>query len=152
MAAVAFAIGAIVGGNSGSSARASLAARFVSAWTRGDYVAMYLELDGASRSATTPAEFAQAYHTALTTATATREQVAGHARELSGGRVDVPVRIRTRLFGTLALSFVLPVSSGEHGPAIAWSRSLAFPGLQAGETLVRDSAMPPRAKLLVCDG
>jgi cell division protein FtsI/penicillin-binding protein 2 len=152
MAAVAFAVGAIVGGNSPSHARASLAARFVSAWTRGEYAAMYLDLDAASRAATTPEEFAQAYRSALTTATANRERTAGRARELSGGRVAVPVRIRTRLFGTLALTFVLPVSGGEHGQVIAWSRSLSFPGLQSGERLASQVTMPARAKLLARDG
>jgi peptidoglycan glycosyltransferase len=152
MAAVAFAIGAIVGGNGSSDAKRSLGERFVAAWTRGDYAAMYLDLDPASRAATNAVEFAQAYRSALATATATREGTAGPARESQGGRVEVPVRVRTRLFGTLALTFVLPVSSGEHGAAIAWSRSLAFPGLRPGETLVRHTAMPPRAKLLARDG
>ena len=152
MAAVAFVIGVIVGGNSGSNGRTSLASRFVSAWTRGDYAAMYLDLDAASRSATSVAEFAQAYRSALATATATRERTVGAARELPGGRVEVPVRVRTRLFGTLALSFVLTVEGGEHGLVIAWSRSLAFPGLQAGETLASQTTMPPRAKLEARDG
>ena len=150
MAAVAFAIGAIVGGNTGSHANRSLGERFVVAWTRGDYAAMYRDLDSASRAATNAAEFAQAYRSALATATATK-QTAGAAHESRGGRVEVPVRVRTRLFGTLALAFVLPVSSGEHGPAIAWSRSLAFPGLEPGESLARQTTMPPRAKLLARD-
>jgi len=152
MAAVAFAIGAIVGGNGGNDAKTSLAGRFVAAWTRSDYAAMYLDLDPASRAATTPAEFEQAYRAALATATATGERTAGSARELSAGRVEIPVRVRTRLFGTLALPFVLTVSRGEHGPAIAWSRSLSFPGLRSGETLARETTMPPRAKLLARDG
>lgn len=152
MAAVAFVVGAIVGGNTASHSRASFAKRFVSAWTRGDFTAMYLDLDSASRSATAPAEFVQDYRSALATATATAERVAGPARELPGGNVDVPVRVRTRLFGTLALQFVLPVVSGEHGDEIAWSRSLAFPGLHPGETLGRETALPARAKLLARDG
>jgi hypothetical protein len=152
MAAVAFAVGAIVGGNTASHARASLAKRFVAAWTRGDYAAMYLDLDAASRSATAPAEFEHSYRAALATATATSERLAGPARELPGGNVEVPVRVRTRLFGTLALDFVLQVSSGENSDEIAWSRSLAFPGLHTGETLARETTMPPRAKLLARDG
>ena len=152
MAAVAFAIGAIVASNGGSDAKRSLAERFVAAWTRRDYAAMYLELDSASREATNVAEFTQAYRSALATATATRARAVGAAREAQGGRVEVPVRVRTRLFGTLSLTFVLPVSGGEHGPAIAWSRSLAFPGLGPGETLVRHTTMPPRAKLLARGG
>jgi cell division protein FtsI/penicillin-binding protein 2 len=152
MAAVAFTVGAVVGGNGGSNGKASLAERFVSSWTHADYASMYLDLDSTSRTATSASEFAQAYHAALATATATRERLAGPARERPGGIVEVPVRVYTRLFGTLSLAFELPVSSSEHGKAIAWSRSLAFPGLHTGETLVRQTTMPPRAKLVARDG
>src|SRR4029077_3138502 len=89
MAAVAFAIGAIVGGSGSSDAKRSLAERFVAAWTQGDYAAMYLDLDPASRAATNVGEFTQAYRSALTTSTATRLRTAGAARESQGGRVEV---------------------------------------------------------------
>ena len=50
MAAVAFAIGAIVGGTGGSDARTSLAERFVAAWTRSDYAARIKTTGGCSYS------------------------------------------------------------------------------------------------------
>jgi cell division protein FtsI/penicillin-binding protein 2 len=152
MAVVALVIGLIVGANSGPGAGSALAGRFVAAWTRHDYAAMYLDIDAASRAAVTPAEFAQAYDAALATATAKHVRVVGSPRELSEGSVAVGVRIQTRLFGTLNERFVLPISHGAGGAGIAWSRSLAFPGLAEGETLARETMLPSRAKLLARDG
>jgi penicillin-binding protein A len=156
LALVAFAVGAIVGANQKGSATHSLAARFVAAWARGDYAAMYFDIDASSRQATSADQFARDYKQALTTATSTRLQVAGQPRDDRGGLVAVPVRIHTRLFGTLALSFQLKIApagaQGGEGPAIAWSPSLAFPGLRPGEALGRRTALPPRAELLARDG
>jgi penicillin-binding protein A len=156
LASVAFAIGVIVGANHTASSAHALAARFVAAWTKGDYAAMYSDIDETSQRTTSAGEFANAYQNALTTATATSMQVTGKPRDVSGGLVAVPVRVHTRLFGTLPLSFQLRIlDAGVHGgegPTIAWSPSLAFPGLRPGEALSRRTALPPRATLLARDG
>jgi penicillin-binding protein A len=151
-AAVAFALGAIVGSRHGSSSSERLTASFAAAWARGDYARMYLDIDAASRRATPPDAFASDYEQALRTATATSLRVAGKARK-RGGVIDVPVRVATRVFGTLALDFRFKVSgAGGGGPLIAWSPSLAFPGLGEGETLTRETTLAPRARLLARDG
>ena len=152
MACVAFAIGAIVGANHTSSSSQSLARSFVLDWTRGDYASMYSHIDAAARQATSIGEFEDSYRNALRTATATSMRLAGTARSGPGGQVLVPVRVRTRLFGTLALSFALTTASGGEGGRIAWSASLAFPGLRPGERLSRHTMLPRRAKLLARDG
>ena len=153
IAMIAFAIGAIVGANSGSSSSDALAERFVAAWARGNYAAMYADVDDATHRSLTADAFAATYAEALRTATATSERVRGKARASSGGVVTVPVSVRTRLFGTLALSFRIKlISSAEGAQQIAWSRSLAFPGMRLGETLSRQTTLPPRAKLLARDG
>ncbi len=153
LAAVAFAIGAIVGANSGASPADSLAEKFAHAWARAEYAAMYADVDAASRHSVSADEFVAAYHEAMNTATATGLRVAGKAHASSDGLVAVPVKVSTRLFGTLALSIELPVSSqAEGGEKIAWSRSLAFPGLHSGEQLSRRTTLPERAKLLARDG
>jgi penicillin-binding protein A len=153
LAAVAFVIGAIVGSNHGPDAAHALAARFVAAWTRGDYVTMYDDIDARSKRAVSPQGLADDYEHALRTATATRLQVTGKPRDAPGGLVAVPVRVHTRLFGTLQLVFALKIvsGSGEAG-GIAWSRSLEFPGLRAGEVLTRRTTLPRRATLLARDG
>src|SRR5436309_3073536 len=72
LAAVAFAIGVIVGAGHGPSARDRLAASFVGAWAKRDYARMYLDLDVGSRRAISAGAFAEGYQRALRTATATR--------------------------------------------------------------------------------
>jgi peptidoglycan glycosyltransferase len=156
LAAVAFAIGAIVGANNTTSAAHSLAARFVAAWARGDYAGMYFDIDASSQQTISADQFAGDYEQALRTATASGLQVAGKPRDVPGGLVAVPVRVHTRLFGTLPLSFQLKIlgagAHGGEGPAIEWSPSLAFPGLRPGERLTRHTTLPPRAELLARDG
>ncbi|HXM86040.1 MAG TPA: hypothetical protein VN889_00225, partial [Solirubrobacteraceae bacterium] len=71
LAVIAFAIGAIVGANSGSSASDTLAERFVAAWAHGDYAAMYADVDRATHRSLSADAFAAAYAEALRTATAT---------------------------------------------------------------------------------
>ena len=54
----------------------------------------------------------------------------------------MPVRVRTRLFGTLALPLTLESSSTAKAAARRWSRSLAFPGLRAGASAHRRTTLP----------
>ena len=153
LAAAAFAAGALLGAEHGPSPASRLAVGFVTAWTRGDYAAMYADIDAPARRATSIAEFANEYRQALTTATATRTRIAGRARSGAGGQVTVPVRVATRLFGALSLDFTIRVVAGSEGtPRVAWSRSLAFPGLRPGELLSRSTALPQRATLLAREG
>ncbi|HEY1451607.1 MAG TPA: penicillin-binding transpeptidase domain-containing protein [Solirubrobacteraceae bacterium] len=153
LAAVAFAIGVIVGANGGSSPADSLAERFVGQWSRDQYAAMYREIDAVSRRSLSADEFASAYHAAMNTATATRLRVVGKAHAAPDGFVAVPVRVSTRLFGTLTLNVEVQTANGAEGAkAVAWSRSLTFPGMLAGEQLTRQTTLPDRAKLLARDG
>ncbi|MHB8235076.1 MAG: penicillin-binding transpeptidase domain-containing protein [Solirubrobacteraceae bacterium] len=152
LAAVAFAIGVIVGANGGSSSADSLAQRFVAAWAHDDYAAMYADVDASTRRSLNADEFAAAYHEAMRTATATSLRATGKPRS-EGGVLRVPVVVHTRLFGALRLNVRVHIASGaEGGDTIAWSRSLAFPGLQPGETLSRRTTLPRRATLLARDG
>ncbi len=151
LAALAFIAGAIAGASHGPNAASALAARYVTAWTHGEYAAMYEDIDGPSKRTITPQGLADDYQHALRTATATHLQVTGKPRDSSGGLVAVPVRVHTRLFGTLQLAFALKIAgSGGGGEAggIVWSRSVEFPGLQAGEVLGRKMTLPTRATLL----
>ena len=84
LAGVAFAIGAIVGANQTASSAHALAARFVAAWAKGDYAAMYSDIDAFSQRTTSAGEFAGAYQNALRTATATRLRVTGNPRDVPG--------------------------------------------------------------------
>ena len=151
LAAAAFATGVLAGAHGGPSPRVRLATRFTQAWAKGQYALMYLYTDRATRQAVSPAQFAGEYERALRIATATGVRVSGHAHD-SGGLVSVPVRVSTRLFGELALQFSLRLVSQRGGERVAWSASLAFPGLHVGERLARRTELPPRARLLARDG
>ena len=156
LAAVAFVGGAILGAQRGDPPSHALAEQFVAAWAKGDYAAMYTDIAASSRRATSVAEFSSAYRRALTIATANRVTVTGEARAAANGKVTVPVRVRTHLFGTLSLDFELPIvereGTGGAGPHVLWSDSLEFPGLRPGELLARDTSLPRRATLLARDG
>jgi hypothetical protein len=152
LAAVAFVTGAIVGAHRGSSPSMSLAESYVRAWSHGDYAAMYGDITPSSQRDTSAGAFAEVHREALRTATATAATPVGRARSAGGGRVEVPVRVHTRMWGTLALSMTLDIVSIEGSQRVEWSHSTAFPGVPEGATLTRRTTLPRRATLLARDG
>ena len=152
LAAVAFAVGVIAAAGGKRSPAQALAASYAAAWSRGEYAAMYADLDAAARRALTPEAFAHACAEALAAATAEGERVAGPPHDLPDGRVGVPMRVATRLFGVLRLEFGIPVHEGREGARLAWEPSVVFPGLRPGEHLSSHTELPPRAPLLARDG
>jgi penicillin-binding protein A len=152
LAGVAFAIGAVVGSGSGQDASSALAGRFVAAWASGRYATMYEDVDEASKRTLSAQALAAGCARALRTATATRTQVTGKPRDAGDGLIAVPVRVGTRLFGTLRLAFYVRVNGSGDGAGVAWSRSQVFPGLRPGEVLAREMTLPRRATLLTREG
>jgi peptidoglycan glycosyltransferase len=152
LATVAFAVGAILGSGHRSSPQQSVAEQFARAWTRGDYATMYGDIDEASQRRIPASAFAAAYRAAARTATETSIRVVGNARGDGHGAIAVPMRVDTRLWGALTESLRVRVSESAAGPRIAWGPALVFPGLRAGESLSRRTALPPRATLLARDG
>ena len=152
LAAVAFITGAIVGAHRGSSPDIGLAESYARSWVHRDYAQMYGEISPAAKQQTSPGAFAAAHREALRTATVTGTAIAGKARSHGAGRVTVPVRVHTRLWGTLTLLLTLEIVSIEGSPKVEWSRSQAFPGVPEGATLTRHTTLPRRATLLARDG
>ncbi len=152
IAVLAFAGGILVGAGGEQAARTA-AQDFADAWAKGDYAAMHALLTTQAQERTPLKRFAAAYRTAATTATATAI-VAGRAGEpREDGTVSVPMQVRTRLFGTLASPLEVPTALMQGGKVgIDWRPELVHPGLRAGEELVRETRMPPRADLLARDG
>ncbi len=130
----------------------ALAESYVRAWSRGDYAAMYGDITPSAQRETSAGEFAAVHREALKTATATAETPAGHARPGEGGRVEVPVRVKTRLWGTLTLPMTLDIVSIEGSERVEWTRSATFPGVPEGAALTRRTTLPRRATLLARDG
>lgn len=145
-------LGAIVAGSGGASPGVALAERFARDWTRRAYGPMFRALSPASRGALTEAALAQSLSSGLRTATATGARVSGRVRALPGGEYAVPVRVSTRLFGTLSLPYRLRVDQTGSGARVRYSTALEFPGLRAGELLSRNTYLPRRATLLTREG
>jgi len=152
LAVVSFLAGAIVGADHAASPSVSLAERFVKQWSRGEYAAMYAEIAPSAQHSVGASEFASDYEQDLRTATAIGRHVAGRARALGPGRVEVPVRVSTRLWGTLSLRYTLETTSVEGDERVSWTRSAAFPGVPAGATLSSRTTLPRRATLLARNG
>ena len=129
-----------------------MAQRFVRAWSRGDYAAMYADVDESTRRSLDEARFAGEYRAALTTATASSLRPVGRIRSESGGRLALTVAVHTRVFGVLREPLTLSFVDESSGPHVRWSPALLFPGLRAGETLTNHIVMPARAALLARDG
>ncbi|HEV3047628.1 MAG TPA: penicillin-binding transpeptidase domain-containing protein [Solirubrobacteraceae bacterium] len=154
LAVLAFAAGTALGAHRGRPPEYALAERFVHEWAARQYAAMYAQTTASTRRATSPEAFAAAYREALVTATASGARVLGRAQATrEAGAVTVPVRVRTRLFGTLSLPFTIRFrDGGADATRVAWTRSLTFPGLRPGELLSRQTTLPRRAALLARDG
>jgi penicillin-binding protein A len=152
LAAVAFLVGAVVGSDHGGSPQLGLAERFAHAWTQGNYASMYEDIDAAAQRRIPASTFAGDYQAAARTATETSLTVMGSAHEGAHGVISVPMRVDTRIWGTLKENLLMNVQDGSGGVRVTWSHSLVFPGLLAGESLSRRMTMPSRATLLARDG
>jgi len=150
LAILAFGLGIYVSGAGARSERA-LAARYVRDWSRGDFPAMYRLLSPASRRRWSETAFAAQYAAAADTATLESIRP-GRVGAISGAYVRVPVRARTRIFGTLREMLQVPISGGANGPYVAFGGTLLFPGLRPGEQLIRHSVLAARGSILADDG
>ncbi|HVW17671.1 MAG TPA: penicillin-binding transpeptidase domain-containing protein [Solirubrobacteraceae bacterium] len=149
LAAVALAIGLLVGALH-TSGTEHVARAWAADWERGDYSAMYAMLTDEAARRTSASAFAAAYRRAADTATTTGVRVAEPVAD--GKDYDLPVVMRTRVFGAVRGTVVLPIVGKGDGARVAWNATLVFPGLRAGEQLHRTVEMPPRASLLARDG
>ncbi|HZU61219.1 MAG TPA: penicillin-binding transpeptidase domain-containing protein, partial [Solirubrobacteraceae bacterium] len=127
------------------------ARRYVEAWTRRDFARMYTLLDRASRQRLTQAQFVARYRSAAQTATL-RSLVIRSVGSPSGGVVPVSMRVHTAVFGTLRETLLVPYDSAGPAPTIRFASTLLFPGLRAGEQLLRTASLPPRGAILARNG
>jgi cell division protein FtsI/penicillin-binding protein 2 len=149
IALVAFLLGAVAG--SPGSPEKEAAQRFARAWEKGEFAAMYRELNPASRRAIDVNDFAIAYREADEVATLWSLQ-AGSPEDASAGDggsvVAVPTAASTVAFGMVEGEVELPFEDG----GIAWNEGLVFPGLNRGEHLESQIELAPRASILAADG
>jgi peptidoglycan glycosyltransferase len=149
VAIVAFALGASVGAP--GSPEKEVAERFTEAWARGNFAAMYGELNAASRRAVSKKEFVARYREAAEVATLRNVSVGTPDDAVeTGGRsvVPVPIEADTVAFGRVSANLELPYSDG----GVAWEESLVFPGLERGDRLENRVDLALRAPILARDG
>lgn len=128
-----------------------MAERFGAAWQRGDYAAMHRLLSASARSAAPLSAFSAAYRDATATATATAIRV-GSAQDPQDGVVALPVRVHTRIFGTVPGTVRLRFAGSGEDARIDWKPDLTFPGVAPGQRLDRRTRLPRRASILARDG
>ncbi len=142
IASAAFITGTVVA----SGPDAPGAQRFLAAWEDDDYAAMHAELTPAAQAEYPLEDFKRAYERAADTATTSSLAQSGDEAETDGAIV-APMRIDTRIFGTLELEAELPLADD----AVSWAPHLAFPGLEQNERLERRTRAPQRAAILALD-
>ena len=150
LAAAAFVAGLLVASANGAPER-QLVTDYVHAWALGDYARMYSLLDSRSRGELSETQFANRYAADARTATLTsiRPLRVGNPRN---NMIAVSMRARTRLFGVLRETALVPYVNTGSGPNVRYAGTLLFPGLLPGERLRRIAALAPRATLLARDG
>jgi penicillin-binding protein A len=150
LAVGAFVAGLLVASASGRAER-QLVTEYVHAWSRNNYARMYSLLDGGSRQRLNEARFAAEYQAdaRVGTLVSLAPVRVGNPR---GDLIAVIMRARTRLFGTLRETLLVPLVHSGAGPSVRFSGTLLFPGLRPGERLTRLAQLPPRATLLARDG
>ena len=144
------AVASIDGGAPQSAA--TLAESFVTAWARHDWVALYESVDRNTQASVPYATFAAGYDAAWSTATVTNASLVAGSVHAAGGSEVVRVRVRTRIFGTIAADFTLPMTGKGSDRRVLWYPNLEFPGLYPGERVHRVTVAPARGELLARDG
>jgi peptidoglycan glycosyltransferase len=150
LAAGAFTAGAVLATQPGRDEH-KLVVRFMRAWEHDDVVQMYALLDAHSRRQTSEPAFAHQLETVAATATETSLaplRVAGR----KGDSIRVLVSVKTKLWGTLRETLIVPLSGSGGSARVRLAPQLLFPGLRPGEQLGRHITLPPRGTVLAADG
>ena len=152
LAAAIAAVLYVVVGTRDKDPRPAAARAFATAWAKGDRAAMWKLIDADTQKAYPLKRFSATYRAADRAATV-RSVRTGAVAKTRGGRYFVPVAVRTRTFGTLNGSIVLPmVRKGDDG-RVHWRPFLRLPGLRPGESVMRTIlTRPHRAPILAADG
>lgn len=150
VAIAAFAYGVSCGTAPGRAERRT-AERYVAAWARGDFGAMYRMLSKGARERVSPGAFTAAYREAALTATLGSLR-AHDANDTEDGAVPVPVEVTTRAFGAFRAVEHVPLDGSGEDAHVGWRPEMVFPGLRAGERLTRRTTLAARGDLEARDG
>jgi cell division protein FtsI/penicillin-binding protein 2 len=137
LAIVAVGVGAFVlvrGRQHREDGERAAVSRFAVAWAHGDTRTMWQQLSAGARR-TYPLRAFRASYRASDQAATVRAVRVGKAVGPSDGVVRVPVTVRTRVFGRLSGTLVVPVRTEGGEGRMDWSPHLRLPGLRAGEAV-----------------
>jgi cell division protein FtsI/penicillin-binding protein 2 len=113
---------------------------------------MHTMLSDAAKARMPLREFARSYRAAEATLTQSSVDVGDPGAE-HDGVVELPVQVRTELFGTLSGTLTLPVDErGDGEVRVGWQPHHVFPGLARGEALERETMLPTRGTIEARDG
>ena len=127
--------------------------KFAQAWAKGDYEAMYAMLDAPSRKANPKISFLAEYRRANKAAGVEKITLGKIGPLLSGGNVRVPVRVKTKDFGTLKGALTFHATQTDEATTVAWSPEQVLPGLRKGEEVRRQrGAAPKRGNIYAAGG
>jgi peptidoglycan glycosyltransferase len=149
LAVLAFGAGAIAGARVPEPGQRAVE-RFTRAWEVADYATMYRALSETARRRSSARSFVRSYRRTAAIATIWRVDTAPPTR--AGGAWLVPVKVRTRIFGTLEGKVRLLISGDGERSGIDWTAAAVLPGLRAREPLSRKTELPARAAILARDG
>jgi beta-lactamase class D len=150
VALLAFAVGTVAGVRH-EPAGATIARQWAAAWARGDYPAMHALLSDRARHRASLERFVRTYRQAAETVTLSTVRI-GKPHRTTDESYDLPIRLRTKIFGRLSGSVRLPLMDDADGPGVDWRSQLVFPGLHAGERLQRETMPAARGAILARDG
>ena len=146
------AAGVLLARQAASDRRQEAVKRFASAWTRGDYPAMWRLITPERRRDWPLSEFADSYRIAAEEATVTSVRT-GPVEEPDGDRAPLRVAVRTSNFGTLRGTMPLEVAERDGEVFLDWSPAWRLPGLRDGERVRRRVLRSPeRRPILARDG
>jgi peptidoglycan glycosyltransferase len=149
-ALIAFGVGGYLGAKH-EPAAAGVARQWAAAWERGDYAEMHGLLSDSARKRTSLKRFVRTYRQASETITLSKLRIA-KPHQGENGAYDLPVAMRTRIFGRLGGTIRLPMVDKVDGKAVDWRAELVFPGLRRGEKLTRETTLGERGDILARDG
>jgi penicillin-binding protein A len=121
----------------------AVAQRFADLWARGELGAAWRLTTARTRVEQPLGGFKESYRQAARAVTQKEVRV-GQAGEPRGGRVPVPVVVKTRLFGELRGTISFPVQRSGETARVEWEPALRLPGLRPGERVHRRILRTPR--------
>ena len=145
--AVVFAVGRTNPNSNPAVAARDTLGEFMAAWSTGDLRGMYGLISPQARAGHSFASFRSSYRAEAAEAGLLRVTTVSPPRG-HGAVEHVRVRLQTRHFGSQVVNWQVPMVEAPGGLRVAWSATMAWPGLRRGEHLERKVLVPARRGII----